>query len=242
VNTAISFSKGDIMKTCENCKKVFDDDMKYCPYCGTKYHDSKDDLRQAMAELFEEEKPIYSRVKRQELLKEEKTNQLLNRLLVLLIVLMIGSLLVGAVMVGEKFLPTQPGVVEDSNPTIENNSNKDETVQNNESIADNKNDGEVIDITNTEDDDFFIEEIKVIKENDQVKLEVKCHALIAGNIFLKDEGNLNIGPINVKEGNNEFYFLVNGQVNYKLYFDANNTKEYEYSITKDMIQKALNEN
>ena len=229
------------MKTCENCKKAFEDDMKYCPYCGTKVHDSKDDLKQAMAELFEEEKPIYSRVKRQELLKEEKTNQLLNKLLVLLIVLIIGALLVGAVMIGEKFLPSQPGVVEDSNPTIEDNSSKDETVQNDESIADNKNDGEIIDITNNEDGDFFIDEIKVIQENDQVKLEVKCHALMEGNIYLKDEGNLNIGPINVKEGSNEFYFLVNGQTDYKLYFDASN-KEYEYSITKDVIQKALNEN
>lgn len=229
------------MKTCENCKKAFEDDMKYCPYCGTKVHDSKDDLKQAMAELFEEEKPIYSRVKRQELLKEEKTNQLLNKLLVLLIVLIIGALLVGAVMIGEKFLPSQPGVVEDSNPTFEDNSSKDETVQNDESIADNKNDGEIIDITNNEDGDFFIDEIKVIQENDQVKLEVKCHALMEGNIYLKDEGNLNIGPINVKEGSNEFYFLVNGQTDYKLYFDASN-KEYEYSITKDVIQKALNEN
>ena len=226
------------MKTCENCKKAFEDDMKYCPYCGTKVHDYQDDIKQAMAELFEEEKPIYSRVKRQELLKEEKTNQFLNRLLVLLIVLIIGTLLVGAVMIGEKFLPTQPGVVEDTNPTIEDNSNKDETVQN-EPIVDNKNDGEVIDITNNDDGDFFVDEIKAIQENDQVKLEVKCHALMAGNIFLKDEGNLNIGPINVKEGNNEFYFLVNGQTDYKLYFDAGNTKEYEYSITKDMIQKAL---
>ncbi len=240
------------MKTCENCKKVFENDMKYCPYCGTKYHDYQDDLKQAMAELFEEvveKKPIYSRVKRQELLKEEKTNLLLNRLLFLLIVLMIGTLLVGAVMIGEKFLPSQPGIVEDSYPTNEGNSNentdvdhKDETVKNEESIVDNKNDGEIIDITNIEDGDFFIEEIKVIKENDQVKLDIKCHALMAGNIFLKDEGNLNIGPIKVKEGNNEFYFLVNGQTDYKLHFDASNTKEYEYSITKDMIQKALNEN
>ena len=234
------------MKTCENCKKAFEDDMKYCPYCGTKVHDSKDDLKQAMAELFEEEKPIYSRVKRQELLKEEKTNQLLNKLLVLLIVLIIGALLVGAVMIGEKFLPSQPGVVEDSNPTIEDNSNKnddhkDEVVKNEESIVDHKYDGEIIDITNNEDGDFFIDEIKVIQENDQVKLEVKCHALMEGNIYLKDEGNLNIGPINVKEGSNEFYFLVNGQTDYKLYFDASN-KEYEYSITKDVIQKALNEN
>ena len=235
------------MKTCENCKKAFEDDMKYCPYCGTKVHDSKDDLKQAMAELFEEEKPIYSRVKRQELLKEEKTNQLLNKLLVLLIVLIIGALLVGAVMIGEKFLPTQPGVVEDTNPTIEDNSNKnddhkDEVVKNEESIVDHKYDGEIIDITNNEDGDFFIDEIKVIQENDQVKLEVKCHALMEGNIYLKDEGNLNIGPINVKEGSNEFYFLVNGQTDYTLYFDASNTKEYEYSITKDVIQKALNEN
>lgn len=234
------------MKTCENCKKAFEDDMKYCPYCGTKVHDSKDDLKQAMAELFEEEKPIYSRVKRQELLKEEKTNQLLNKLLVLLIVLIIGALLVGAVMIGEKFLPTQPGVVEDTNPTIEDNSNKnddhkDEVVKNEESIVDHKYDGEIIDITNNEDGDFFIDEIKVIQENDQVKLEVKCHALMEGNIYLKDEGNLNIGPINVKEGSNEFYFLVNGQTDYTLYFDASN-KEYEYSITKDVIQKALNEN
>ena len=38
------------MKTCENCKKVFEDDMKYCPYCGTKVHDYHDDLKQAMAE------------------------------------------------------------------------------------------------------------------------------------------------------------------------------------------------
>ena len=233
------------MKTCENCKKAFEDDMKYCPYCGTKVHDSKDDLKQAMAELFEEEKPIYSRVKRQELLKEEKTNQLLNKLLVLLIVLIIGALLVGAVMIGEKFLPTQPGVVEDTNPTIEDNSNKnddhkDEVVKNEESIVDHKYDGEIIDITNNEDGDFFIDEIKVIQENDQVKLEVKCHALMEGNIYLKDEGNLNIGPINVKEGSNEFYFLVNGQTDYTLYFDASN-KEYEYSITKDVIQKALNE-
>lgn len=226
------------MKTCENCKKVFEDDMKYCPYCGNKYHDYQDDLKQAMAELFEEEKPIYSRVKRQELLKEEKTNQLLNRLLVLLVVLMIGTLLVGAVMIGEKFLPTQVGVVEDTNSTIENNSNKDEIVQNDESIADNKNDGEVIDITNIEDGDFFVEEVKVIQENNQIKLEVKCHTLISGNVFLKDNGNLNIGPIELKEGNNEFYFLVNGQTDYKLYFDADE-KEYEYSITKDMIQSAL---
>lgn len=234
------------MKTCENCKKAFEDDMKYCPYCGTKVHDSKDDLKQAMAELFEEEKPIYSRVKRQELLKEEKTNQLLNKLLVLLIVLIIGALLVGAVMIGEKFLPSQPGVVEDSNPTIEDNSNKnddhkDEVVKNEESIVDHKYDGEIIDIANNEDGDFFIDEIKVIQENNQVKLEVKCHALMEGNIYLKDEGNLNIGPINVKEGSNEFYFLVNGQTDYTLYFDASN-KEYEYSITKDVIQKALNEN
>lgn len=235
------------MKTCENCKKVFEDDMKYCPYCGTKVHDYHDDLKQAMAELFEEERPIYSRVKKQELLKEEKTNLLLNKLLVLLIVLMIGALLVGAVMIGEKFLPLKPGVVEDSNPTIEDHSNKnddhkDEAVKNEESIVDHKNDGEIIDITNIEDGDFFIEEIKVIKENNQVKLDVKCHALMEGNIFLKDEGNLNIGPIHVKEGSNEFYFLVNGQTDYKLYFDASNTKEYEYSITKDVIQKALNEN
>ena len=236
------------MKVCENCKKVFEDDMKYCPYCGTKYHDSKDDLRQAMAELFEEdvveEKPIFSRVKRQELLKEEKTNRLLNQLLTALIILIIGTLLVGAVMIGEKFLPSQPGVVEDSNLTIEDNSNKnddhkDEVVKNEESIVDNKNDGEIIDITNTEDGDFFIEEIIVFKENDQVKLEVKCNSLITGNVFLKDEGNLNIGPINVKEGNNEFYFLVNGQTDYKLYFESSNTKKYEYSITKEMINEAL---
>ena len=182
------------MKVCENCKKVFEDDMKYCPYCGTKYHDSKDDLRQAMAELFEEdvveEKPIFSRVKRQELLKEEKTNRLLNQLLTALIILIIGILLVGAVMIGEKFLPSQPGVVEDSNPTIEDNSNKnddhkDEVVKNEESVVDNKNDGEIIDITNTEDGDFFIEEIIVFKENDQVKMEVKCNSLITGKHNLR---------------------------------------------------------
>lgn len=249
------------MKTCENCKKVFEDDMKYCPYCGTKFHDYKDDLKQAMDDLFEEkevveEKTIISRVKKHELLREEKTNDLLNKLLGVIIVLIIGTMLVGAVMIGEKFLPSPIGIVEDTNPTNEdivendentNVDNKDETVideidQNDESIVDDQNVGEVIDITNIEDGDFFIEEIKVKKENDQVKIEVKCNALMAGNAFLKDDGNLDIGPINVKEGKNEFYFLVNGQTNYKLYFDASNGRDYEYSITKDMIQNVLNEN
>lgn len=252
------------MRICENCKKVFQDDMNYCPYCGTKYHDYKDDLKQAMDDLFEEttdkkeEVVIQSRVQRQEMLKEEKTNRLLNRVLVVMIVMIIATMLVGAVMIAEKFLPSLPGIVEDTNPTnndssdndtniddsnddqtIVDDNQEDDEIIDDEVIVNDSNDGEVVDVTNVEDGDFYVDKIKVKKENDQIKVEVTCHALMAGNAYLKDDSNLDIGPINIKEGKNQFYFLVNGNTNYTLYFDASNGRDYEYSISKDVIDKAI---
>lgn len=248
------------MKVCENCKKVYQDDMNYCPYCGTKYHDYKEDLKQAMDDLFDEnkveKKPVFSRVKKQEMLREEKTNKYLNIALTALIVMIIGTVLVGAVMIGEKFLPTQPGVIENTNPTTDEPSvDESETVdeiiddKDDEIVDDNIQEDEIvneedqtidiIDVTNNEDGDFTIDKIKVKKENDQVKIEIKCNALMAGNIFLKDSGSLNIGPINIKEGKNEFYFTVSGNTDYKLFFDASNGRDYEYLINKELLDKAI---
>lgn len=236
------------MKTCENCKRVFQDDMSFCPYCGTKVHDYKDDLKAAMADLFEEEvaeeKPTLSRVKKQELLKEEKTNELLNKLLTVLIVLIVGTLLVGGIMLGEKFLPKQPGIVEDTNSTDENqNTNNDDQVvsgdKNEETVISGQNDGEVINITNDESSKFQIESVLAKMEEGQVKLEITCNAELKGEVYLKDVSTLNIGPIQIREGNNQFYFLINGQTNYKLCFVVDD-ETYEYEITQAMIEEAFN--
>lgn len=41
------------MRTCDNCKRTFEDDMKFCPYCGQPFHDYKEDVSKAFEELEE---------------------------------------------------------------------------------------------------------------------------------------------------------------------------------------------
>ena len=73
------------MRTCENCKRVFEDDMKFCPYCGEKYHDYHEELKSVMNDLFDEDAepeikstineeesvPVLSRVENQNIYREE---------------------------------------------------------------------------------------------------------------------------------------------------------------------------
>lgn len=244
------------MKKCEICKKVFQDDMSYCPYCGTKYHDYKDDLRQALDDLFEEnivekKDPLIKKLMNIDLLKKEKMNIYLNKSITVIFILTIAAMLLGIVIISEKFYPLQQGIIENTNPTIDQPAvndekpsvdQKDEIIKNDDlvkDIIDDKNQN-VIDVSNLKDGDFIIKEIKVKKENDQVRIEIKCNALFNGKVYLKNRANLNIGPITIKEGNNQFYYLVNGKTDYQLYFESSNGRNYEYSITQNMIDRILN--
>ncbi|MGN1343176.1 MAG: hypothetical protein ACI4U3_01255 [Traorella sp.] len=224
------------MKICKKCNKVYEEDMNYCPYCGTKYHDYHDDLKEAMDELFDEnesnDKP------------KEKRNEkdVLDKILLFLVIAILVVVLSGIWMMISKSkdinLPTLPNVdenIDDNQKDDENNQDLD-----NEDELDNVEQDKVIDITNDKNAEFQIVEFKVTKNKNDVRFDVKSQSSLDGDVYLKDGANLNVGPIRIHQGSGSFYFVVNGKVDYILSF-VSEKGIYEYHISKEMIQDALKE-
>lgn len=254
------------MRTCNNCKKTFNDDMSFCPYCGEKYHDYKEDLKKEMDSLFDDVMPqeevkevqseqtstTPSRVQKHTQLREEKENDVLNKVLISVIALIVVVLLGGIIFFGKDLLPTTPvdepvpgDVIQDEEndekPVVDNKEDEEVVIDNKEN-EDNQPNETVegnIGVTNEENGDFLIHALKVKKENNQIRIDIDCTAEKKGNLYLKDEGSLNVGPIEVDKGTNSFYFQVSENGQYIILFETAN-KNYEYKITSDMLKEALN--
>ena len=80
----------------------------------------------------------------------------------------------------------------------------------------------------------------VKKYGDNVALHGVSFTFEEGSIYLMDNNSLSIGPIELNAGTCDLYFEVSGTVDYTLQFVSKNSEIIEYSITKDMIQNALN--
>lgn len=245
------------MRTCENCKKVFEDDMNFCPYCGEKYHDYHEELKNAMDDLFEDDKKTEVKNESEEepvpvmfgaeKLKEERENSILNKILLILIILLVIVVLAGGYLLAKSYLfpAKEPAVIEQ--PDEENQHplpDKDEE-ENNAQQPQTPSEPESEEPVNLIDEDLEQEKVTVtaIKasfENDQVRLDITCESKTSGEIYLSDNAALNIGPIQLREGNNAFYFTLNVRedVVYKLTFKYEGGQD-EINITYDMISKAL---
>ena len=271
------------MRTCEKCKKVFDDDMNYCPYCGEKYHDYHEDLKNVMDELFDEEQnpsedkkkekektqPIYvekvkeekppvSRVEKQKKLKEEKENNILNKILLVLIVLLVVVFLGGGYFIAKTYLfPTNEPVVnedvpsenednqpeEDESTPSQSNEDENDTQQNENESNETTSDTPVNVINeNMEGENVTITAIQASDENGQTRLDITCESKTTGEIYLTDGGSLNIGPIQLREGSNSFYFTlgINENSQYTLSFQYEGGQD-QMTITYDMIMNAIAE-
>ena len=210
--------------------------------------DYKDDLKQALIELDE---PVEKR-------HRDKENDFLNVILGILIVLIVVVGIAGAVMIGKTYVNLDPkDPVVNNDPVINNNEQDnnqldedhdivvDDDTNNQDIINSNDNNQDIekgfIHFTNEENGDFKVIEFKVSKEDDKVRFDIESETTIAGNIFLMDDKTLSIGPISIDAGNNNLYFLINGQNNYELHFDASNGREYIYEISKEDIRNALEE-
>ena len=228
------------MKKCKRCGHLMNDDLQVCPKCNEGFHDYESDLKQALIELDEEPKMKS---------KAEKENDFLNTILGVLIVLIIIVGIGGAVLIGKTYVnfePKDPIVNNEQNNNT--NDDKNDIVNSNDDVnneEDNKpniqeNDG-VIDIKNEENGDFEVIEFKISKEDNKIRFDIQSKTKIAGNVFLKDDKTLSIGPISINEGNNKLYFLINGQNNYALLFEASNGRSFIYKISKEDIENALKE-
>lgn len=260
------------MRICENCKKEFQDDMNYCPYCGEKYHDYKEDLKEAMDQLFEEKelnektileeneqtKTTISRVQRQTSLREEKKNQMLQKILIAFIAFIAIVLFAGILLLSKDWFTNSN---KNSNPPIADNKNENQIDAKDDAADDTKDDiqgskkdevpvidekedvidedKEKIDVEDQQNEDFRVSQIQVIKQENQIRLEVHCYATLQGELYLKDEGSLSVGPLQVQVGENEFYFEVSGNANYTLTFESSNAK-VDYPISLDMLLNSEN--
>lgn len=198
--------------------------------------DYQEDLKKALNELDE---PV-----------KKNENDFLNVILGILIVLIVVIGIVGAVMIGRAYVDYNPKEPIVNNDPVINNNKPDNNQQDNDVIIDvpdnkdndtNNQDSNkgVINITNEENGDFKVLEFKISKEDNQVRFDIKSETKIAGNIFLMDDKSLSIGPISINVGTNNLYFLINGQNNYELHFDASNGREYIYEVSKKDIKSAL---
>ena len=211
--------------------------------------DYQDDLKKALIELDEQKRK-----------PRDKENDFLNIILGILVVMIVIVGIVGAVMIGKTYVNLEPkDPIVNNDIVIDNNEQKDDIDQDDdqnqqdiidntdENIDDQINDDTnqqvsgIIDITNEEDGDFKVLEFRISKEDNQVRFDIQSETKIAGNIFLKDDQSLNIGPISVNSGSNELYFLINGQNNYELHFNSSDGREYIYKISKEDIKNAINE-
>lgn len=256
------------MKTCENCKKIVEDDARFCPYCGNKIEDDKDELKKAMAKLMEEEKETnqtveivphvsrvekqqrMSRVERQKKLSEDKENKILNKILIALSVLLVCALLITGIVIGINMIShkkEEAPVEEVLQPVQKPETNKEDKKPNQpEKKPENTHEPEKepvhsgnISFENNPDSKISVVELLVSREDSQIRLDVKLDSKFSGELYLKDTGNLKIGPLNLKEGTNSFYFLINGNTDYILVAQSNENEVYETTISKDKIQEAL---
>lgn len=238
------------MKVCEKCKKIFEDDMNFCPYCGEKYYDDKDAVAQAMSDLdalenssIKEEQPVVSpvsRMQKQEDFREEKENNVLNKVLIVLISLLTVVLLAGGIMAVKNLLPSQPVQDESDKPTDPTPQDPEKPSQPEIPKPDNpETDTPQTPISDNIEDVVELKK-KISKEDGSVKLEFFYESSIEGSITLKDQGTLNIGPLDLRKGEGSFYFLVSGNSDYTLLFeDKGNNKTYSYTLTKEEVQKNL---
>lgn len=225
-----------MMKICSQCNKKFEEDMNYCPYCGTKYHDYHDDLKEAMDELYDEK--IESSIEENQSTDE---NSFLNKILIFLIIAILIVAIVGIMLVGKNLVGSKPPVLD---PPIVNEPDGKEEKPDPEDDKPTlpepeENKSAVIDITNQNQGDFYISEFKVTKEKENVRFDIKSESTMEGEIYLKDEGSLNVGPIHIRKGSGSFYFIVNGKTDYVLSCVMENKDVYEYKISKEKIKQAL---
>lgn len=235
------------MKTCEKCKKVFDDDMSYCPYCGEKVHDYHEEMKDAMNDLLKaenediqvstDEKGVHQ--------NEEAENKMLNRILMGLIAALTVIFLGGGYWLTNRyFFPKQESEVSEPKPNVpvvneekpddpdihENENSIQEPIEQDKPIhlMDQQLQGEYVVITS----------ISALKQEDGVRLDIMCDAQKEGQIFLSDGANLMIGPIDLHQGSNSFYYTLNIHENsqYTLTFEMEDGKD-EMMISSDMLQK-----
>lgn len=264
------------MRTCENCKKVFDDDMNYCPYCGTKYHDYHEDLKNVMDELFDEEtnvskekqddvertqvinvgkeeKTVVSRVEKQKKLKEEKENNMLNKILLVLITLLVVVFLGGSYFIVKTyFFKNNDTVVNEKLPENEQPQENDEpsaplpdeddVPQKDDQVQDTSDTPVNVIDESMEGENVTITAIRASNEDGQIRLDITCDSKTTGEIYLSDGASLNIGPIQLREGSNSFYFTLNVRENaqYTLSFQYEGGQD-QMVVTYDMIMGALTE-
>lgn len=226
------------MKVCVNCKKVYEDEMSFCPYCGKAYHDYQDDVKKAMDELYDEnpeESPKnvkkLSRVEKNKYLHETKTNNILNKVLIVFIVLLI--FIVGGI-----------GIYAMSNRN--HPSPKDETPIQKPEVP--KEPVEEIPTHEPElpptvqvptDNMIDVKKIEFDKEKKNIKIEIECDSTVSGEIKLINQA-FEIGPVDLKKGHNGFYFLISDADDYTLTFISDDkTQIFEYDITKDTIESHL---
>ncbi len=243
------------MKTCDNCKRVFEDDMSFCPYCGEKYHDYKDDIENAMENLMEDEtektipvtnskseKPL-SRISRQNELHRQKEDALLNKLILVLIVALIAVLLAGGYYLAKIFLSknhtsTIPPIVE------ENKEENHSETQNPEKEIEVLPPSEEIKLEGQGNLKVQITSFDVSKQEDMARIDVKCESDVEGEIFLSDHEKLNVGPIRLRKGKSSFYFLINPSLDKKYmitFYNTDKSDHFEYTFTGEQIIKALEE-
>ena len=245
------------MKKCKRCGKLMNDDVQVCPKCNEGFHDYKSDLKQALLELDNKPK-IKSKVKRED--------DFLNVILGFLVVAIVVVGITGAVLIGKTYVNFNPkDSIVNNDTNNQENTNNDPNNTNNEVDTNNQNDevdtningndiensndnntdiqvnDGLIDIKNEENGDFEVLEFKISKEDNKVRFDIQSKTKIKGNVFLKDDKTLSIGPIAIKEGTNKLYFLINGQNNYLLQFDASNGQSYVYEISNEDIVNALKE-
>lgn len=231
------------MKVCVNCKKVYEDEMSFCPYCGKAYHDYQDDVKKAMDELYDEVpneseeivKTNLSRVEKNKYLHETKTNNILNKVLIAFIVLLI--FIVGGIGIYAISNRNHPNPKDDT-PPIQKPEIPKEPV---EEIP--TNEPELPPTVQVPTDNMIdIKEIEFDKEKKNIKIEVECDSTVSGDIKLVNQA-FEIGPIDLNKGHNEFYFLVSNVDDYTLTFiSEDKTQIFEYDITKETIEAQLKKN
>ena len=264
------------MKICRKCRKQIHDQVRFCPNCGTKVVDDREDLKAAMNEVFEKKKK-----------KDVLTKIIIFLIVLIILVSIVGGILIGKALQGNNVTPNNPPITDelddnndqnndvnndqnndvnndqntnqdDQNDVVNNDGNdnqEDQTNDGQDEIVDDENNDEIIDdnqdptlnfVSNGKIDFVFIEEnifnvteFLVSKDEDGVRFDIKMKVNRPGNLYLMDNHSLSIGPIQLNKGERSSYFIVNGQADYTLAFSTEYFDYFEYDITHDMIEKAL---